>query len=383
MNSHHYYPKGGARSSSITRSPAAIPAEGVSSPPVPRIALNSHVQPAVSSSNPSSNNRQKNDSASELMMKSIPAPQFFAGLKTREYREHRSSNHSHTSIRSIAWNILGNRIACGLTDKLVRVWNPEKPEIRNSTELKGHSLGVDRVAWDPTHADKLVSCGGDGIVRFWDYRSNKCLGITSTSGENISLAYHPEGSVVAVGTKDDKIHFIDPRNTSQILKTHKEGTQTNQIIFSHSGDTLLLTTGQGHVVLRDWPSLEHVYTVEAHSSGAFCLELDPRGSTLAVGGSDAVVSVWDTKEWICQRTLRNMESPVRNLSISFDGAYICAGSDEPGAVNIDIANLDTGEHVYTVPTSHPVPNVAWHPNKYWLAYSGDPLGLKIVGAAGP
>lgn len=171
MNSHHYYPKGGARSSSITRSPAAIPAEGVSSPPVPRIALNSHVQPAVSSSNPSSNNRQKNDSASELMMKSIPAPQFFAGLKTREYREHRSSNHSHTSIRSIAWNILGNRIACGLTDKLVRVWNPEKPEIRNSTELKGHSMGVDRVAWDPTHADKLVSCGGDGIVRFWDYRS--------------------------------------------------------------------------------------------------------------------------------------------------------------------------------------------------------------------
>lgn len=92
-------------------------------------------------------------------------------------------------------------------------------------------------------------------------------------------------------------------------------------------------------MLRDWPSLEHVYTVEAHSSGAFCLELDPRGSTLAVGGSDAVVSIWDTKEWICQRTLRNMESPIRNLSYSFDGAYICAGSDEPGAVNIDIVSL--------------------------------------------
>lgn len=56
---------------------------------------------------------------------------------------------------------------------MVRVWNPEKPEIRNSTELKGHTMGVDRVAWDPTHADKLVSCGGDGMVRFWDYRS-KC-----------------------------------------------------------------------------------------------------------------------------------------------------------------------------------------------------------------
>lgn len=98
----------------------------------------------------------------------------------------------------------------------------------------------------------------------------------------------------------------------------------------------MLTTGQGHVVVRDWPSLEHSQTIEAHSSGAFCLELDPRGSSLAVGGSDAVVSIWDTDDWFCQKTLRSMETPIRSLSYSFDGAYICAGSDEPGGVNIDI-----------------------------------------------
>ncbi len=38
-------------------------------------------------------------------------------------------------------------------------------------------------------------------------------------------------------------------------------------------------------------------------------------------------------------------------------------------------------HVH--PTNHPATNVAWHPHKYWLAYSGDPSGLKILGAAGP
>lgn len=35
---------------------------------------------------------------------------------------------------------------------------------------------------------------------------NKCLAITSTNGENISLAYHPEGSIVAVGTKVQQIY---------------------------------------------------------------------------------------------------------------------------------------------------------------------------------
>lgn len=44
--------------------------------------------------------------------------------------------------------------------------------------------------------------------------------------------------------------------------------------------------------------------------------------------------------------------------------------------------METGEYVYTVPTTAPAPCIAWHPSKYWLAYSGDSMGLKIVGAAG-
>ena len=155
------------------------------------------------------------------------APSFFASLKSREYREHRNAKDS---IRSIAWNNHGNRIACGLMDRLVRVWNPEKPEIRYSTELKGHSGAVEKIQWDPTHSDRLASASTDGTVRFWDYRSEcrgcassgrmtnamdcskvnlvlmwltgaKCLNQVNTGGENISLTYSPEGNYVAVGTK--------------------------------------------------------------------------------------------------------------------------------------------------------------------------------------
>ena len=100
------------------------------------------------------------------------APSFFSSLKTKEYREHRNAKDS---IRSIAWNNHGNRIACGLIDRLVRVWNPEKPEIRYTTELKGHSGAVEKIQWDPTHSDRLASASTDGTVRFWDYRS-ECWG---------------------------------------------------------------------------------------------------------------------------------------------------------------------------------------------------------------
>ena len=93
------------------------------------------------------------------------APAFFSSLKTREYREHRPQ-----PIRSIAWNNVGNRIAC-TSDRIVRIWNPEKAEIRYSTELKGHTGAIEKIQWDPTRADRVASASLDGTVRFWDYRS--------------------------------------------------------------------------------------------------------------------------------------------------------------------------------------------------------------------
>ena len=57
------------------------------------------------------------------------------------------------------------------------------------------------------------------------------------------------------------------------------------------------------------------------------------------------------------------------------------GSDE--GTGIEIAHAETGEAVSRVETSAPAPCVSWHPSgKYWVAYSGDSAGLKIVGAAG-
>ena len=71
---------------------------------------------------------------------------------------------------------------------------------------------------------------------------------------------------------------------------------------------------------------------------------------------------------------------MRALSFSWDGTYLVGGSDEGNG--LEIAHTETGEYVHMLATSSPAPCVAWHPSRYWLAYSGDTGGLKIVGAAG-
>lgn len=41
--------------------------------------------------------------------------------------------------------------------------------------------------------------------------------------------------------------------------------------------------------------------------------------------------------------------------------------------------IDTGDVAHTLDTNNPVTVAAWHPYKYWIAYAGDPGGLKLFG----
>lgn len=95
------------------------------------------------------------------------ASDFFARQNSTAIKGHRSS------VRSVAWNATGARLASGSTDRTVRIWNPDKPDIRHSSELRGHSASVDQIAWDPSHAERLGSVSADRSVRLWDTRS-KC-----------------------------------------------------------------------------------------------------------------------------------------------------------------------------------------------------------------
>lgn len=126
-----------------------------------------------------------------------------------------------TSIRSIGWNPQGSLIATGAADKTLRVCecpslnpygiltedltrvkgNPEKPNVRFSTELKGHAAPIEKVAFNPVKDAELCSVSNDGVVKFWDVRTKACVNEVKGLGEAFTLAWHPEGESLIVGTK--------------------------------------------------------------------------------------------------------------------------------------------------------------------------------------
>lgn len=113
-----------------------------------------------------------------------------------------SNQHSKLArIRTIAWSPNGHLIATGAADRTLRIWNPEKPQVKNSTDLKGHGGGIERVAWNPTKEAELASVSSDGTCRFWDVRNKACTAVVQLGGEGLTIAWAADGSVVMVGRK--------------------------------------------------------------------------------------------------------------------------------------------------------------------------------------
>ncbi|KAG0340037.1 hypothetical protein BG000_000829 [Podila horticola] len=286
----------------------------------------------------------------------------FPTLKTREYRAHKASIHT------VGWNSDGRRLASGSVDKTARIWTPERTsDPRHSQELRGHTDSVDQLRWDPTHPDHLATASCDKTVRIWDARSGKSIHTIDTGGQNINISWSPDGQKIAVGNKEDKISIIDTR-TFQIERNVQFKVEVNEIGWNPKGNLFFLTTGQGHIKVLEYPSMQEIHSMEAHTSNCYCLEFDPRGRYLATGSADALVNLWDMEEFNNVRSFGVLDWPIRTISFSFDGQFLVSASED---LSIDISLVETGESVHKIDCFAAMNTVAWHPSKYLLAYAGD------------
>lgn len=160
----------------------------------------------------------------------------------------------------------------------------------------------------------------------WDGRSGKCAANIPTKGENINIAWSPDGNVIAVGDKGDQVSFIDKRTHTLIGAPwpHKP-MEVNEISWNNSGNLFFLTTGNGTVEVFDYaggggaPPYEKLWSLTAHTQNCYCLEFDPKDKYFAVGSADALVSLWDLATLTCVRTIDRLDWPVRTLGFSADG----------------------------------------------------------------
>ncbi|KAM0746289.1 WD40 repeat-like protein [Meredithblackwellia eburnea MCA 4105] len=194
-------------------------------------------------------------------------------------------------VYAARWHPMGNHIATGGYDRIVRLYDVESRAILKT--FTGHALSVSSVLFNPL-GNLIVSGSKDGHVRFWD----------TVSGLNIRTLTAQVGEVTSVdmndvylltSSRDNSIRLWDVRMLRP-LKRYKAHSNTSQnfvrATFAHSS---LIVSGSddGLIYLWDRESTEVVQTLEGHDGVVFGATWNGRQGLLASYGSDFEVKTWE------------------------------------------------------------------------------------------
>jgi WD40 repeat protein len=139
-------------------------------------------------------------------------------------------------VVSCAFSPDGSLIACGGFDRIVTLWNAaDGTLVREFDPIQG---AVWEIAFSPD-GKTLASCGIRDSVRFWDVESGEQTGIASSLHDCLSLAWHPDGAVLAFSSLDGSIEVIEAISGAELGEICPPGDHIGDIAFNNNGTMLI------------------------------------------------------------------------------------------------------------------------------------------------
>ena len=199
----------------------------------------------------------------------------------------------------------GLTLASASLDGTIRLWDTTTGQ--SKAILREHAEGDDtrrksfslrgNLAYSPDGLT-LASASGN-LINLWDVNTGDLK--TTLRGNWIGdVAYSPDGLTLA-STSFNLINLWDV-NTGDLKTTLEFGCPLISVAYSPDGSVLAAGGVFTTVQLWDTASWKQEATLRGHPSLIYGLAFSPDSSTLASGDGDGVVLLWDLTPFIPQRT---------------------------------------------------------------------------------
>lgn len=224
-----------------------------------------------------------------------------------------------TSVMGIAW--IDNERIVTAGDRDIKLWNHSSlvsgnglsprnsdempPQVQTPYQVIGPfsevvlALAVSPDQQELAVASRDFSIGGSGLISCWDLKTGQEKARRIIPVKPISMAYHPAGKQLAVGTQSGEIYSIDIQDAGSKLIPSKipsarHSSNVYRVSFSSDGKRMVSASKDSTLKVWDTADWECEKTIQSHVRRVYAVDFRPGTRTFASVSADSTIRFFDS-----------------------------------------------------------------------------------------